>query len=65
MSVSTSNDMAPLLPTRELAVFIVFFGQLPPWLPLTLHSMAANRRVEIKIIPFDQQDIQAAQSQGM
>ncbi|HAN89529.1 MAG TPA: OmpA family protein [Erythrobacter sp.] len=24
-----------------------------------------NRRVEIKIIPFDQQDIQAAQSQGM
>ena len=24
-----------------------------------------NRRVEIKIVPFDQRDIEAAQSQGM
>ena len=43
-------DMAPLLPTRELAVFTVFFGQLPPWLPLTLQSMAFNPGVTFIVI---------------
>ena len=49
-SASTSNDMPPLLPTRELAVFTVFFGQLPPWLPLTLQSMAFNPGVTFIVI---------------
>ena len=30
--------------TKPLVVFIVFFGELPPWLPLTLTSMAMNAR---------------------
>ena len=42
--------MAPLLPRRELAVFTVFFGQLPPWLPLTLQSMAFNPGVTFIVI---------------
>lgn len=33
-----------------LLVMIVFFGQLPPWLPLTLHSMAANERVRFVVV---------------
>ena len=33
-----------------LVVFIVFFGALPPWLPLTLQSMAANRNVSFVVI---------------
>ena len=31
-------------------VLTVFFGPLPPWLPLTLHSMAANARVDFVVI---------------
>eukprot|EP00964_Phaeocystis_antarctica_P142853 scaffold108212_cov51-Phaeocystis_antarctica.AAC.2 len=42
--------LAPLLPTRQLAVFTVFFGQLPPWLPLTLQSMAHNPGVSFIVI---------------
>ena len=33
-----------------LVVMIVFFGALPPWLPLTLHSMAANERVRFVVV---------------
>jgi len=33
-----------------LAVFIIFFGPLPPWLPLTLHSMSLNTRVKFVVI---------------
>lgn len=50
-------DMGParganmsLLPTRQLAVFTVFFGPLPPWLPLTLQSMAFNPGVTFIVI---------------
>ena len=39
-----------LLPTRQLAVFTVFFGPLPPWLPLTLQSMAFNPGVTFIVI---------------
>lgn len=35
---------------KPLVVMIVFFGHLPPWLPLTLHSMAANARVSFVIV---------------
>ncbi|KAL1504532.1 hypothetical protein AB1Y20_010934 [Prymnesium parvum] len=35
---------------RALAVFIVFFGDLPPWLPLTLQSMAMNANVSFIVI---------------
>lgn len=35
---------------HALVVFIVFFGPLPPWLPLTLQSMAANRNVSFVLI---------------
>ena len=35
---------------KPLVVMIVFFGQLPPWLPLTLHSMAANERVAFVVV---------------
>lgn len=33
-----------------LVVFIVFFGELPVWLPLTLQSMHANPRVDFVVI---------------
>ena len=33
-----------------LVVMIVFFGQLPPWLPLTLHSMASNKGVKFVVV---------------
>ena len=33
-----------------LAVLTVYFGPLPPWLPLTLHSMAANPRVSFAVV---------------
>ena len=33
-----------------LTVFIVFFGEAPQWLPLTLQSMAANRAVSFVVI---------------
>ena len=35
---------------RPLVVFIVFFGALPNWLPLTLQSMAANELVDFVVI---------------
>jgi len=35
---------------RPLVVFIVFFGKLPVWLPLTLQSMAANPRVDFVVV---------------
>ena len=41
---------AARLPTRQLAVFTVFFGELPPWLPLTLQSMAFNPDVTFIVI---------------
>lgn len=41
---------AVLLPARQLAVFTVFFGALPPWLPLTLQSMAFNPGVTFIVI---------------
>jgi len=34
----------------ELAVLIVFFGELPPWLPITFASMSANSRVSFSVI---------------
>ena len=48
MSSCTRADAPP--PTRVLAVFIVFFGALPPWLPLTLQSMAFNPQVSFVVI---------------
>ena len=36
--------------TKPLVVFIVFFGELPPWLPLTLTSMAMNARVQFVVV---------------
>lgn len=36
--------------TAALVVMIVFFGEMPPWLPLTLHSMALNERVKFVVI---------------
>ena len=33
-----------------LAVLTVYFGPLPPWLPITLHSMAANPRVSFAVV---------------
>ncbi|KAL1524044.1 hypothetical protein AB1Y20_018958 [Prymnesium parvum] len=41
--------MEPLL-VQPLVVLIVFFGELPPWLPLTLHSMASNKRVSFVVV---------------
>ena len=35
---------------RPLVVLIVFFGELPPWLPITLHSMALNSNVSFVVI---------------
>ena len=35
---------------KPLVVMTVFFGPLPPWLPLTLHSMAANDRVDFVVV---------------
>jgi hypothetical protein len=39
-----------LADAHPLVVLIVFFGPLPPWLPLTLHSMAANSRVDFVVV---------------
>ena len=35
---------------KQLVVFIVFFGELPPWLPLTLESMSSNAAVDFVVI---------------
>ncbi len=37
-------------PVAMLVVMIVFFGPLPPWLPLTLQSMGANRGVRFVVV---------------
>ena len=37
-------------PGRKLCVMTVFFGPLPPWLPLTLHSMEANDGVDFVVV---------------
>ena len=34
----------------RLLVMTVYFGPLPPWLPLTLHSMAANLGVDFVVV---------------
>ena len=39
-----------MVPVKPLLVMTVFFGPLPPWLPLTLHSMAANPRVSFAVV---------------
>ena len=36
--------------TKPLVVMIVYFGELPVWLPLTLQSMFANSRVDFVVI---------------
>jgi hypothetical protein len=36
--------------TAELAVLIVYFGELPPWLPITIDSMSANLGVDFSLI---------------
>ena len=39
------------MPTdKPLLIMSVFFGPLPPWLPLTLHSMAANSKVDFVVV---------------
>eukprot|EP00965_Chrysotila_dentata_P222927 6193273-Pleurochrysis_carterae.AAC.1 len=35
---------------QPLSVLTVFFGELPPWLPLTLTSMELNPRINFTII---------------
>ena len=35
---------------KPLLIMTVFFGPLPPWLPLTLHSMAANSQVDFVVV---------------
>jgi hypothetical protein len=35
---------------KPLVVFIVYFGELPVWLPLTLQSMSVNPRVDFVVI---------------
>ena len=34
----------------RLTVMIVYFGPLPPWMPITLHSMAENADVRFVIV---------------
>ena len=42
--------MLPVLPF-DLAVIIIYFGKTPPWLPITLASMAANGpRVSFSVV---------------
>ena len=35
---------------KLIVVMIVYFGEHPPWLPITLHSMAANPRVSFVVV---------------
>ena len=39
-----------LLVTMRLVVFTVFFGDWPPWMPLTLRSMELNANVSFVVI---------------
>ena len=41
---------ATAMATKPLVVMIVYFGELPVWLPLTLQSMFANSRVDFVVI---------------
>ena len=45
------------MPLKPLVVFIVYFGPLPTWLPLTLQSMHANAHVDFVIITNAQSPI--------
>ena len=47
--VSSPDSEIQRLP-KPLVVLIVFFGTLPPWLPITLHSMASNVRVSFVVV---------------
>ena len=40
----------PTTSSKPLVILTVFFGPLPPWLPLTLHSMAANAPVDFVVV---------------
>ena len=42
--------MAGAADNHRLLVMTVFFGPLPPWLPLTLHSMEANAGVDFVVV---------------
>ena len=44
------QDHACAAVMKPLVVMIVFFGELPPWLPITLHSMASNTRVSFIVV---------------
>lgn len=45
-----TRRMLPVLPF-DLAVIIIYFGKTPPWLPITLASMAANGpRVSFSVV---------------
>lgn len=39
-----------MTPAKPLVVYIVYFGPLPPWLPLTLQSMYVNALVDFVVI---------------
>ena len=39
-----------VLDVKPLVVYIVYFGPLPPWLPLTLQSMHVNPQVDFVVI---------------
>ena len=47
---SAASDIERRDGLKPLVVMIVFFGELPVWLPLTLQSMAANSRVDFVVI---------------
>mmetsp|Transcript_10941 Transcript_10941/g.35942 ORF Transcript_10941/g.35942 Transcript_10941/m.35942 type:complete len:419 (+) Transcript_10941:129-1385(+) len=50
-AVSASAALADAVIDGDgLAVLIVYFGPLPPWLPLTLASMAANPTVSFSVV---------------
>ena len=45
------RQQRPWLPSiRGLVVHIVYFGALPPWLSLTLSSMANNAAVRFVVV---------------
>ena len=50
VSAAAESLAASAAESLRLVVFTLFFGPWPPWLPLTLHSMAANPRVDFVII---------------
>ena len=44
------QPMATAVVRRPLLIMTVYFGPLPPWLPLTLHSMASNSLVQFVVV---------------